>query len=27
MYVLEVEVTDAGGHRDQRLRPFQVVDE
>jgi GWxTD domain-containing protein len=27
MYVLELEVTDAGGHRDQRLRPFQVVDE
>ena len=27
MYVLEVEVTDAGGHRDQRLRPFQVVNE
>jgi GWxTD domain-containing protein len=27
MYVLEVEVTDAGGHRDQRLQPFQVVEE
>ncbi len=27
MYVLEVTVTDAGGHRDQRLRPFQVVEE
>ena len=27
MYVLELEVTDAGGHRDQRFRPFQVVDE
>jgi len=27
MYVLEVMVTDAGGHRDLRLRPFQVVEE
>jgi GWxTD domain-containing protein len=27
MYVLEVMVTDAGGHRDQRLQPFQVVEE
>jgi GWxTD domain-containing protein len=27
MYVLEVGVTDAGGHRDQRVRPFQVVEE
>jgi GWxTD domain-containing protein len=27
MYVLELTVTDAGGHRDQRLRPFQVVEE
>jgi GWxTD domain-containing protein len=27
MYVLELTVTDAGGHRDRRLRPFQVVEE
>jgi GWxTD domain-containing protein len=27
MYVLEVAVTDAGGHRDARVRPFQVVEE
>jgi hypothetical protein len=27
MYVLEVAVTDAGGHRDERVRPFQVVEE
>ena len=26
-YVLEVAVTDAGGQRDQRVQPFQVVDE
>ncbi len=27
MYVLELTVTDAGGRRDQRLQPFQVVEE
>jgi GWxTD domain-containing protein len=27
MYVLEMTVTDAGGHRDSRVRPFQVVEE
>jgi GWxTD domain-containing protein len=27
MYLLEVAVTDAGGHRDERVRPFQVVEE
>ena len=27
MYVLEMAVTDAGGNRDTRVRPFQVVEE
>ena len=27
MYVLQMAVTDAGGHRDERVRPFQVVEE
>ncbi|MEP6687623.1 MAG: GWxTD domain-containing protein [Gemmatimonadales bacterium] len=27
LYVLELTVTDAAGHRDQRFQPFQVVDE
>ena len=27
MYVLELQVTDQSGRRDQRLQPFQVVEE